>query len=72
MRDRREDSVIIVTGESGAGKTESAKHIMTFVTVVSPSTAGAAVEEVKKQLLNSSPVLESFGNAKTSRNDNSR
>ena len=57
------------TGESGAGKTEASKQIMQYIAAVSGSTA--KVVRVKDQLLQSNPVLEAFGNACTTRNDNS-
>jgi len=69
MRDRNIDQCIIITGESGAGKTEASKIIMKYIAAVSGSSA--EVDRVKDQLLNSNPVLEAFGNAKTTRNDNS-
>jgi len=69
MRDRNIDQCILITGESGAGKTEASKIIMKYIAAVSGSSA--EVDKVKDQLLNSNPVLEAFGNAKTTRNDNS-
>lgn len=69
MRDRNIDQCILITGESGAGKTEASKVIMRYIAAVSGSSA--EVDRVKDQLLNSNPVLEAFGNAKTTRNDNS-
>ncbi|KJE93198.1 myosin-Ib [Capsaspora owczarzaki ATCC 30864] len=69
MRDRAQDQCIIITGESGAGKTEAAKLIMKFIAAVSgDSHAGS---KIKDQLLKSNPVLEAFGNATTNRNFNS-
>lgn len=63
---------VIITGESGAGKTEASKQIMQYIAAVSGNIAGQAeVQRVKDQLLSSNPVLESLGNAKTLRNDNS-
>ncbi|KAG8885620.1 Myosin type-2 heavy chain 1 [Tulasnella sp. 331] len=69
---------IIVSGESGAGKTESAKLIMRFLASVNGDSGGkprgkAADEssEVEQQMLATNPILEAFGNAKTTRNDNS-
>ncbi|KAJ3091814.1 Unconventional myosin-Ie [Quaeritorhiza haematococci] len=63
---------IIISGESGAGKTEASKKIMEYIAAVSDSDDDAAgVENIKDKLLQSNPVLEAFGNAKTIRNDNS-
>lgn len=69
MIDEQENQCVIISGESGAGKTESAKLIMRYIAAVSPQAAG--VDEVKRILLGSNPLLEAFGNAKTVRNDNS-
>ena len=56
MRDRNIDQCILITGESGAGKTEASKIIMKYIAAVSGSSA--EVDRVKDQLLNSNPVLE--------------
>ncbi|KAL5009512.1 hypothetical protein ScPMuIL_011817 [Solemya velum] len=69
MRDRNLDQCIIISGESGSGKTEASKVIMQYVAEVSGK--GQDIDTVKEQLLQSNPVLEAFGNAKTTRNDNS-
>lgn len=69
MRDRNLDQCIIISGESGSGKTEASKVIMQYVAEVSGK--GRDIDRVKEQLLQSNPVLEAFGNAKTTRNDNS-
>ncbi|ESP02895.1 hypothetical protein LOTGIDRAFT_212414 [Lottia gigantea] len=69
MRDRNLDQCIIISGESGSGKTEASKVIMQYVAEVSGK--GQDIDTVKEQLLQSNPVLEAFGNAKTVRNDNS-
>lgn len=69
-----ENQCVIISGESGAGKTESAKLIMNYIADVS-SKGGAStaniVDAVKNIILESNPLLESFGNAKTLRNNNS-
>ncbi|XP_054033345.1 unconventional myosin-Ia isoform X2 [Dryobates pubescens] len=69
LRDRDRDQCILITGESGAGKTEASKLVMSYVAAV--CSKGEEVDKVKEQLLQSNPVLEAFGNAKTVRNDNS-
>ncbi|XP_048165207.1 unconventional myosin-Ib isoform X7 [Corvus hawaiiensis] len=69
LRDQDKDQCILITGESGAGKTEASKLVMSYVAAVCGK--GAEVNQVKEQLLQSNPVLEAFGNAKTARNDNS-
>eukprot|EP00039_Didymoeca_costata_P012699 m.184053 g.184053 ORF g.184053 m.184053 type:complete len:928 (+) comp15556_c0_seq2:1512-4295(+) len=69
MKFRGRDQVVIISGESGAGKTEASKHIMQYVAAVSGSNE--QVNAVKNKLLSTNPVLEAFGNAKTVRNDNS-
>ena len=52
-------------GESGAGKTEASKQIMNYLADVSQIKGNKESETVKKQILQSNPILESFGNAKT-------
>ncbi|XP_029317333.1 unconventional myosin-Va isoform X5 [Cottoperca gobio] len=66
-RDERNQS-IIVSGESGAGKTVSAKYAMRYFATVSGTTSEANVEQ---KVLASNPIMEAIGNAKTTRNDNS-
>ncbi|XP_075408916.1 unconventional myosin-Ia [Tenrec ecaudatus] len=69
LRDQDRDQCILITGESGAGKTEASKLVMSYVAAVCGQ--GEQVNSVKEQLLQSNPVLEAFGNAKTIRNNNS-
>ena len=57
------------SGESGAGKTVAAKYIMGYIAKV--SGGGAKVQHVKDIIIQSNPLLEAFGNAKTVRNNNS-
>ncbi|NWH67957.1 MYO1A protein, partial [Geococcyx californianus] len=56
LRDRDRDQCILITGESGAGKTEASKLVMSYVAAV--SSKGEEVGKVKEQLLQSNPVLE--------------
>ncbi|XP_036159109.1 unconventional myosin-Ie isoform X4 [Myotis myotis] len=65
----RENQCVIISGESGAGKTVAAKYIMGYVSRV--SGGGPKVQHVKDIILQSNPLLEAFGNAKTVRNNNS-
>ncbi|CAH2084245.1 unnamed protein product [Euphydryas editha] len=66
-RERRDQS-IIVSGESGAGKTVSAKYAMRYFAAVGGNSSETQVE---RKVLASSPIMEAIGNAKTTRNDNS-
>uniref|UniRef100_A0A8C7C9I4 Osteoclast-stimulating factor 1 n=1 Tax=Oncorhynchus kisutch TaxID=8019 RepID=A0A8C7C9I4_ONCKI len=59
----------LCSGESGAGKTVAAKYIMGYISKV--SGGGPKVQHVKDIILQSNPLLEAFGNAKTVRNNNS-
>lgn len=69
MKDSGRPQTVIISGESGAGKTEASKIMMEFIAAVSVS--GLVTESIKKAILECNPVLEAFGNAKTLRNDNS-
>ncbi len=69
MREETTDQCILISGESGAGKTEASKQILQFLAANSTDTGKVA--HVRDRLLQSNPVLEAFGNAKTARNDNS-
>ncbi|KAJ3067979.1 Myosin type-2 heavy chain 1 [Podochytrium sp. JEL0797] len=91
IRDKRNQS-IIVSGESGAGKTQSAKYIMRYFATVDnlegggngvaggsirsgvegkDGKSGGGISEIEEAVLSTNPILESFGNSKTTRNDNS-
>ncbi|CAA7059029.1 unnamed protein product [Microthlaspi erraticum] len=61
---------ILVSGESGAGKTETTKMLMRYLAFLG-GRSGVEGRTVEQQVLESNPVLEAFGNAKTLRNNNS-
>merc|ERR1711899_194845 len=66
---------MLITGESGAGKTENTKKVIAYLAQVaaSPKKSGKDAKKVslEDQIVATNPILESYGNAKTSRNDNS-
>ncbi|XP_023023727.1 myosin heavy chain isoform X41 [Leptinotarsa decemlineata] len=76
MLTNHENQSMLITGESGAGKTENTKKVIAYFATVGASTKKATDDSVKKgnledQVVQTNPVLEAFGNAKTVRNDNS-
>lgn len=70
MKAYNDNQCVIISGESGAGKTEAAKRIMQYIANVSGGNSGD-IQKVKDMVLATNPLLESFGNAKTLRNNNS-
>ncbi|KAF7724587.1 class II myosin [Apophysomyces ossiformis] len=70
MNSYKENQCIIISGESGAGKTEAAKRIMQYIAAVSGGQS-SSIQEIKEMVLATNPLLESFGCAKTLRNNNS-
>ncbi|RHZ80366.1 hypothetical protein Glove_137g32 [Diversispora epigaea] len=80
MLREKNNQTIVVSGESGAGKTASAKFIMRYFASVDDkekplntkkANANSGMSEVEEQIMATNPIMESFGNAKTTRNDNS-
>merc|ERR1712032_1388790 len=73
MLANKKDNAMLITGESGAGKTENTKKVISYLAMVA---SGASKKSEKKvsledQIVATNPILESYGNAKTARNDNS-
>ena len=80
---QHEDQAVIISGESGAGKTEATKTVLSYLSEITqrssnsaqtaqPDTDGeASSSSTQQQILLSNPILESFGNSKTLRNNNS-
>merc|ERR1711862_777510 len=66
---------MLITGESGAGKTENTKKVITYISYLAMvATSGKKTGKkvsLEDQIVATNPILESYGNAKTSRNDNS-
>jgi len=77
MLQDRENQSILITGESGAGKTENTKKVISYFALVAASSKDEKVEDtsgkgtLEDQIVQANPVLEAYGNAKTTRNNNS-
>lgn len=73
--DEGENQSILVTGESGAGKTENTKKVIQYLAAVAPSDSSTKSRgqhsNLSAQILRANPILEAFGNAQTVRNNNS-
>ena len=68
MTTQNKSQCILISGESGSGKTEASKYILQYITNVKPNKESL---NIKNRLIESNPLLEAFGNAKTNKNDNS-
>ena len=82
MMSNAKDQSMLITGESGAGKTENTKKVITYFAILGASEGKKTKEAPSKdpaqkkanledRIVNTNPILESYGNAKTIRNDNS-
>merc|ERR1711937_364345 len=72
MLQNTKDQSMLITGASGAGKTENTKKVIAYLAMV--ATSGKKSDKkasLEDQIVATNPILESYGNAKTSRNDNS-
>ena len=67
----RENQSILITGESGAGKTENTKKVIQYLTAIATGGPVKASGTLEEQILQANPILEAFGNAQTIRNNNS-
>ena len=72
MISKGKNQAMLITGESGAGKTENTKKVITYLAIVASSAKKSEKKvTLEDQIVATNPILESYGNAKTSRNDNS-
>ena len=72
MLSNHKNQSMLITGESGAGKTENTKKVIAYLAMVATSSKKAGKKvSLEDQIVATNPIMESYGNAKTSRNDNS-
>ena len=74
MIQNTKNQAMLITGESGAGKTENTKKVITYLALAASGVSGKKSKKkisLEDQIVATNPILESYGNAKTARNDNS-
>ena len=73
LENNQKNQAIVISGESGAGKTETTKHCMRFITFqsIEEFDKNEKNKAISQKILDCNPIMEAFGNAKTVRNDNS-
>jgi myosin protein heavy chain len=71
MLNTKENQSILITGESGAGKTENTKKVIQYLAASASSSSQKSLGTLEQQILQANPILEAFGNAQTIRNNNS-
>lgn len=72
MLEGRRNQSILITGESGAGKTENTKRVIQYLAkAASKSATDAGVVSLEERIIQANPIMEAFGNAQTIRNNNS-
>ncbi|XP_063607359.1 myosin heavy chain, muscle-like isoform X2 [Penaeus indicus] len=73
MNQERQNQSMLITGESGAGKTENTKKVLSYFANVGATEKkeGENKQNLEDQIIQTNPILEAYGNAKTTRNDNS-
>ena len=71
MRGGKRSQSIICSGDSGAGKTETCKYLLRYMTTVAGSHGESGSDVLEKRIIEANPIIEAFGNAKTLRNNNS-
>ena len=75
MRGGRWSQSIICSGDSGAGKTETCKYVLRYLTTMAgkclPGKGIGEMRKLEQLIIEANPIMEAFGNAKTGRNNNS-